>query len=239
MKAFWQNIGIALSAAIGAVISIMGDLIQKQDASATLKLSAILARNVMPRITPLAVVCFLIVLAVAIAFIFKANTGKEAFYRGLSVISLLMLATPYQLPQTLPQGAPGVRVGMVRGVDVAAGVPGPGVNGLPASLAQVSGSVFTPVHVRLETSDHRPVSNITAILIDPSTSRVLGSLRREEDEFTFFTRPGAYLLRIEAPGYFIVTYTLRVEKEQRNFIRITLQATWLPIFLQRLPLVSF
>ncbi|HEX9246100.1 MAG TPA: hypothetical protein VGA35_08045, partial [bacterium] len=61
MKAVWQNIGFALSAAIGAVISIMGDLIQKQDASATLKLSAILARNVMPRITPLAVVCFLIV----------------------------------------------------------------------------------------------------------------------------------------------------------------------------------
>jgi hypothetical protein len=83
------------------------------------------------------------------------------------------------------------------------------------------------------------VSNVTAILIDPSTSQVLGSLRREEDEFTFFTRPGAYLFRIEAPGYLIVTYNLHVEKEQRNFIRITLEATWVPIFLQRLPLVSF
>src|SRR6266513_3134858 len=126
MKAVWQNIGFALSAAIG-------DLIQKQDASATLKLSAILARNVMPRITPLAVVCFLIVLAVAVAFIFKANSGQDAFYLGLSVISLLMLATPYQLHQTLPQGAPGVRVGTVRGLDVAAGVPGPGVDVAPAN----------------------------------------------------------------------------------------------------------
>ena len=34
-------------------------------------------------------------------------------------------------------------------------------------------------------------------------------MRREEDEFTFFTRPGAYLLRIEAPGYVIVTYNLK------------------------------
>ena len=193
----------------------------------------------MPSITPLAVVCFLIVLAVAVAFIFRANTGKDAFYRGLSVISLLMLATPYQLPQTLPQGAPGVRVGMLRGVDVSAGVPGPGVNVMPANLAQVSGLVFTPVHVRLETSDHRPVSNVAAILIDPSTSQILGSLRREGDEFTFFTRPGAYLLRVEAPGYLIVTYNLRVEKAQRNFVRIALEATWVPIFLQRLPLVSF
>jgi len=239
MRAVWQHIGIALSAAIGAVISIMGDLIQKQDASATLKLSAILARDVMPRITPLVVVCFLVVLAVAVAFIFKANTGKDAFYRGLSVISLLMLAMPYQLPQTLPQGAPGVRVSMGRGVEIAAEVPRPSVDGMPANLAQVSGSVFTPVHVRLGTSDRRPVSNVTAILIDPSTSQVLGSLRREEDEFTFFTRPGMYLLRIEAPGYLIVTYNLRVEKEQRNVIRIALEATWLPIFLQRLPLVSF
>src|SRR5437588_1920285 len=239
MRAVWQHIGIALSAAIGAVISIMGDLIQKQDASATLKLSAILARDVMPRITPLVVVCFLVVLAVAVAFIFKANTGKDAFYRGLSVISLLMLATPYQLPQTLPQGAPGVRVGMLRGVDVSAGVPGPGVNVMPANLAQVSGLVFTPVHVRLETSDHRPVSNVTAILIDPSTSQILGSLRREGDESTFFTRPGAYLLRVEAPGYLIVTYNLRVENAHRNFARIALEATWVPIFLQRLPLGSF
>lgn len=234
---FSTKTGIAASAATGAVLSMLADIVQKEDGAATLKISKALGK-IWPGVTPLGAVILILVLAIIIAFIFAKENDKleHAFFRGLSVLSLVMLITPIQQAPTLPQSAPGRTVGgSVLGTGIAASMWTPGRAAIGANFAQAAPEgALVPVHVRLETSDRRPVSQVTAILVDSSTSKVVGNLRRDAGEFTFFTRAGDYLLRVEVPGYGIVTQNIRVVTGQRNLIQIRLNTTWLPLVFQRL-----
>ena len=227
-----STLGIAFSSAIGAFVAILSDLLQKKDASALLALSGVMRDYFWRGFTPFAGMCLLLAISVIIAFIFKADTAQRAFVRGLAIVSLIMLGTPYNPPHTLLQMPPGRLA--TGGTAVETLPPGPDVSASLTGFAQSSPAPpLLPVHVQLITSNHRPVSDLTVTLFNPSTLKAIGSLRSATEEFTFFTGAGDYLFRVVAPGYSIVTYPLHVQSGQRNLVKIILQATWVPIAIQR------
>jgi hypothetical protein len=229
-----STLGIAFSSAIGAFVAILSDLVQKKDASALLALSSVMRDYFWRGFTPFAGMCLLLAISVIIAFIFKADTAQRAFVRGLAIVSLIMLGTPYNPPHTLLQAPPGrLGTGGTAFEDIP---PGSSLSASPRGFAQSQSSPappLLPVHVQLNTNNRRPVSELTITLYDISTLKAIGSLSVATEEFTFFTSAGDYLLRVVAPGYSIVTNTLHVQSGQRNLVKITLHATWVPIAIQR------
>jgi hypothetical protein len=143
-----------------------------------------------------------------------------------------MLGTPYNPPHTLLQAPPGRLA--TGGTAFEAIPPGSYFSASSRGFAQSSPAPpLLPVHVQLDTNNRRPVSDLTITLYDISTLKAIGSLSVAMEEFTFFTNAGDYLLRVVAPGYSIVTNTLHVQSGQRNLVKITLHATWVPIAIQR------
>src|SRR5207302_7483728 len=92
--------------AIGAFVAILSDLLQKKDASALLALSGVMRDYFWRGFTPLAGMCLFLAISVIIAFIFKVDTAQRAFVRGLAIVSLIMLGTPYNSTLTLHQIPP-------------------------------------------------------------------------------------------------------------------------------------
>jgi hypothetical protein len=227
-----STLGVAFSSAIGAFVAILSDLVQKKDASALLALSNVMRDYFWRGFTPFAGMCLLLAISVIIAFIFKADTAQRAFVRGLAIVSLIMLGTPYNPPHTLLQAPPGRLA--TGGTAFEAIPPGSYFSASSRGFAQSSPAPpLLPVHVQLDTNNRRPVSDLTITLYDPSTLKAIGSLKSATEEFTFFTNAGDYLLRVVVPGYSIVTDKLHVQSGRRNLVKITLHATWVPIAIQR------
>src|SRR5438105_12498797 len=149
-----STLGIAFSSAIGAFVAIVSDLVQKKDASALLALSGVMRDYFWRGFTPLAGMCLFLGISVIIAFIFKVDTAQRAFVRGLAIVSLIMLGTPYNPPHTLLQMPPGRLAG---GTAVETLPPDPDVSASLTGFAQSSPAPpLLPVHVQLITRNHRP-----------------------------------------------------------------------------------
>ncbi len=93
------KIYLAAAAFVGGLVAILADLIQKDVASATLKMANTFDENLgIPYATPVAI-CLVLLIAIALCFIFEVQTTKRAFYTGASVLAILMTVVPYNLPK--------------------------------------------------------------------------------------------------------------------------------------------
>jgi MFS family permease len=101
----WTNFAracaIGVSAMIGAVVAVMADLVQKEAASAVLKITGIANVHLGLIVSPLLWALGLVLLGVALCFVFEPATKKAAFYLGASIIALVMTAIPFQTPPTM------------------------------------------------------------------------------------------------------------------------------------------
>jgi len=91
---------IYLCAAIGGTIAALADLVQKEQASAVLKITTISARHLNLALQPLYVFLLVVVLGVLLCFVFQPRNRKAGFAVGAGVIASIMTVTPYQPLQT-------------------------------------------------------------------------------------------------------------------------------------------
>jgi hypothetical protein len=91
---------IYLCAAIGGTIAALADLVQKEQASAVLKITTISARHLNLAVQPLYVFLLVVVLGVLLCFVFQPRDRKAGFAVGAGVIASIMTVTPYQPLQT-------------------------------------------------------------------------------------------------------------------------------------------
>ncbi|CCD90721.1 membrane hypothetical protein [Bradyrhizobium sp. ORS 375] len=99
------KLSIGLAGAFGGVIAVLGDLIQKQDASAVLVFASTLNRILQLAIATWGWALVLVALAVALCVIFEPDSKPRAFYIGASILALLMTAVPFKLPEPPPKSA--------------------------------------------------------------------------------------------------------------------------------------
>jgi hypothetical protein len=99
----WGKVGIGVAGAFGGVIAVLADLIQKQDASAVLIFAATLNRTFQLEIATWGWAFVLIILAIALCVVFEPDTKPRAFYIGASILTLLMTAVPFKIPDSAPR----------------------------------------------------------------------------------------------------------------------------------------
>src|SRR5215475_10636398 len=97
-----QKYCIGICGAFGGLLATLGDLVQKQDASAVMKIRESLATTLKIPLPALLVMFFLVIFAVALCFVFTVDSYNSAFYRGASIIAILMTVMPYQVLPTIP-----------------------------------------------------------------------------------------------------------------------------------------
>lgn len=91
---------IYICAAIGGTIAAIADLVQKEKASAVLKMTTISARHLDLAVPPIYVFLIVVFLGVLLCFVFQPNNRRAGFAVGAGVIASIMTVTPYQPLQT-------------------------------------------------------------------------------------------------------------------------------------------
>lgn len=87
---------VYLCAAIGGTITAIADIVQKEQASAVLKMTSVSARHLDLAVPPLYVFAIVVVLGVLLCFVFQPNNRRAGFAVGAGVIASIMTVTPYQ-----------------------------------------------------------------------------------------------------------------------------------------------
>jgi hypothetical protein len=96
-----RYVTLCLSGMVGAVVAILGDITQKDTASAVIKIATTVNSTLQLGFATIVWAAVLVALGVALSLIFEPTSKKMAFFVGASVIALIMTATPYE---SLPSG---------------------------------------------------------------------------------------------------------------------------------------
>jgi hypothetical protein len=91
-----RYVTLCLSGMVGAIVAILGDITQKDTASAVIKISTTVNSTLQLGLATIVWAAVLVVLGVALSLIFEPTSKKMAFFVGASVIALIMTATPYE-----------------------------------------------------------------------------------------------------------------------------------------------
>lgn len=228
LNALRKSTCLGLSAATGGLLAALSDLAQKQDASAVEHLQSALTGVLGLRTYPAVVVLALIVLAVALSFIFSAESNKKAFYIGASILAIMMTAVPYNAPPSLsatPTAKSTAEPVSSRWWDRLM-IPGE----VYAQSAPANNKSYS-VDVHLQTDNGKAVSSATFTVIDANSGEVLGRSKVQSGDFTFYAPNRPCTLRVQVDGYAIVERQL---SPASRAITIQLAPSGVPVAIQRI-----
>jgi hypothetical protein len=228
LYALKKSLCLGLSAATGGLLAVLSDIAQKQDASAVEHLQSALTGVLGLRTYPAVVVVALIVLAVALSFIFSAESNKKAFYIGASILAIMMTAVPYNAPPSLsatPTAKSAAEPVTFRWWNRLM-IPGQ----VYAQSAPASNKSYS-VDVHLQTDNGKAVSSATFTVIDANSGEVLGRSKVQSGDFTFYAPNRPCTLRVQVDGYAIVERQL---SSASRALTIQLTASGVPVAIQRI-----
>lgn len=219
---------LGLSAGTGGLLAVLSDIAQKQDASAVEHLQSALTGVLGLRTYPAVVALVLIGLAVALSFIFSADSNKKAFYVGASILAIMMTAVPYNAPPSLSTTptAKGAAAPITLGGWDSLMIPGQ-VYAQNTSPNNASYSVA----VHLQTDNGKAVSAAIYTVTDAGSGEVLGRSRVLSGDFTFYAPGRPCTLRVQVDGYAIVERPL---SSASKTMTIQLTASGVPLAFQRI-----
>jgi len=223
-----KSMCLGLSAATGGLLAVLSDIGQKQDASAVEHLKSALVGVLGVRTYPAVVVLMLIALAVALSFIFSADSNKKAFYIGASILAIMMTAVPYNAPPSLtaiPTAKSAAAPVSMEWWDRFM-IPGQ----VHAQSTPPSASGYS-VDVHLQTDNGKAVSSATFTLIDAGSGEILGRSTVRSGEYTFYAPNRRCTLRVQVDGYAIVDRPL---SPASRTMTIQLTASGVPTSIQRI-----
>ncbi|MHA7772546.1 hypothetical protein [Roseibium sp. M-1] len=149
---------IYICAAIGGTIAAIADLVQKEQASAVLKMTTISARHLNLAVQPLYIFAAIVVLGVLLCFVFQPVNRRAGFAVGAGVIAAIMTVTPYQpLQSGKPAEAAGGTSSLLNGsLQVAssdAGVFLLAGNSVDVAMIPIRNDLAIPVEVKVSFHD--------------------------------------------------------------------------------------
>jgi hypothetical protein len=109
-KMSFDNIAIIASALIGSGVAALSDYSQKATSGAVVKLQTTLGEMLDMNVRTLTAVLLLMILGAALCFVFQPSSRQAGFAVGLSVVSVILTATPIT-QQSTPAGVPAGRSG--------------------------------------------------------------------------------------------------------------------------------
>lgn len=229
---------LGLCAVFGGLLAALADLIQKEHASAVLKISSVVNTYLGLPLPRWGALLFIVIVAGLVSLIYGADTMQKSFVRGLGVLSVVMTAVPYTTPPT--------QVGLVDADNRSAVLDFVvGTALAQGSAPQSAGRAEqTPVTLRLRSDRPAPeVTKVTVTVVAPSTGNTIarmvyprqpgGGDGRLIRDVSFSLPPGHYVLRIEASEHRIVNQEIDV-RDAKVTRDVEMASTKVPLFLQRL-----
>ena len=208
-------VAVGLSGLVGSVIAVLADTVQKAEASAVAtiaeNLNAVVFRtfnHAVIELMELSVMTLLMVLGIALCFIFEVKTKKAALYAGASILALIMTFVPY------------------RSVDPA-GTTRPAGSASPSAGLLLLQDTSSPKQVPLEVKTAQPVSELTVVLRERESARIVG-----RSTFTYLSGTNHeilldlralqvdYAITVEAPGHRALTCTFRAAADLRLSVEL-------------------
>ncbi len=230
---------LGLCAVFGGLLAALADLVQKEHASAVLKISSVVNTYLGLPLPRWGALLFVVIAAGLVSLIYGADTMQKSFVRGLGVLSVVMTAVPYSTPPTQVSVVGAENRGALLELVVGTAMAQSGAAPAAGRADQ------TPVTLRL-LSD-RPadeVSEVTVTVVAPSTGGTIARMVYPKEKpaagdarlirnISFSLPPGRYVLRIEASGHRIVTQDIEV-RDAKVARDVEMPTTKVPLFLQRL-----
>ena len=215
---------IAICGGFGAIVAILADIYLKDTACAVDALDQKLRAILQIHLHPLGVMAMLIVIGIGLCFVFPEPSTGKAFFRGASVLTMVMTATPYEAPPNIPRAAdepqPTVSVlhidSLLVPVVLAAG---------PSQETQFR------LDIHLVAQDGKKISGAIYSLTDPTTGAVLARSRIAGSDASFYLAKRDYALRVEVTNYKIATVPVQLQHAQS--LTVPLQPSWMPLAFQR------
>jgi len=220
---------LGLSSAFGGLLAALSDILQKDQASAVMKIHYSLRTTLGAPSNPLLVVGMLVGFGVALCFIFGADSNKRAFYIGASIPSILMTLVPYKPVPNLPSDPGHLANSVAPPAHLARKLLDPWVV-LAQSTQELKSGLRVEVH--LQTSDHQPVAQAVFSLTQAGSERIIGRSTVKGADFAFYVVPGTYGLTVEVAGYRIVRFFVSAGSTTAWYV--TLVPTSIPLQIQRI-----
>jgi hypothetical protein len=221
-----SQLGIYISAALGALFLGIGDLLNNNTAATVLKLSETIRQYLYPSLESggLVALALLAILGAAVCWVQQPHTRVDAFSRGFSVFALLAVTTPYHPTTTGLDHPPG---------------PHPTSGGIGSlfgiSVAYADDDTPTiPLDITLEprTATTLP-SDTQVILREFDTGKIVGTSKISSGKFSINQPRGRYLLEVEAPGFRRTATELKVDGASQR-ITVPIEDSSIPLSIQRL-----
>ncbi len=234
---------IVLSGAVGAILAVLSDLIQKNEASATLKIAHTIETTVGIHFPPIVSVLLVLSLAISLCIISEAETKTKAFYIGASILAIMMTLVPYRLPPSLPtspqQPALGIKLQGGTWHDVIR--PTPALHhtletNYHVRRVDTSDVLDLPVEIILVPDDKSQYSVATVKILYLDRT-IVGQVTGDAKRINSFLNAGEYIVRVESPGYAILEKIITVEPfgvRSENVFTLKLGSTNVPLTVQRL-----
>jgi hypothetical protein len=97
---FWAAVTLYFCAAFGGFMAAVADIMQKEEASAVMKMTSLSAQHLAIQLSPVWILAGLTVSAIALCLVFQPKDRKQSFTVGAGVIAFVMTVTPYRQPET-------------------------------------------------------------------------------------------------------------------------------------------
>ena len=216
---------VYVCAAIGGTIAAIADLIQKEQASAVLKMTSVSARHLNLEVQPLIILAVVILLGVLLCFVFQPGNRRAGFAVGAGVIASIMTVTPYR-PLQSGEPAPEAAVPAETPSEAPSGAQGSQLNQLGTRSVQLAFADTKPQQVAMASTNVAviTVKNDLAVPVkvmvsfyDKNSKRAFEQVRAiaagQTGSFEFSARPqrgkisGEYFLQVggERSAYVPVT----------------------------------
>ncbi len=231
---------LVLSGMLGAILAVLSDLIQKNEAAATLKIAYTIQTTLAIAFSNLMAAILLVMLGAALCLVFEAKTKKSAFYVGASILTIIMTVTPYESPPSLNSHLPNNINREPNAEDAWHTLLNPTATfalnqDTTRAAKKDTTEKFSKVSVRLRTDNKEPILNeVLVSLREFKSKKIVGESKFIGDNFEFTHQPGEYEIIIEVRGYRTEKQLLQLEPEQTKSLEIIMKASGLPLFLQRL-----
>jgi hypothetical protein len=212
---------IICSGGFGGLLAILADVLQKQQASTVAKMDDALKTTLGLPVPILVVIPVLMALGVGLCLVFKVESREAAFFRGASVIALLMTVVPYNVPPELPRNQDQANT-LSQQLDLGNVV-----------FAQTRGNdAQSKVNVQLVMPNGGQPSSAIYTLKDASNGAVIARSNVQGSAFDFYVPNRTYLLQVEVANCRIEQRQLSVNGPQS--LTIHLVNSSVPAAIQRL-----
>ena len=242
---------LVLAGFVGAFLAVIADLSLKGKASAVVKVGEAFRTNLGFNCPNCIAALLLLLIGASLCWIFHPETKGKAFYRGASIITILMTIVPYKVPSAVSTQPGGIAGGETDSRPILERLILDNAWAQQQRDTVPAGETKQPgLKVIVTGKEGRELKELIITIRDFDTGKIRACSKLDRPEFEIYQKKGEYIIVVESPGYriyrepFRLGYVDSLSDRSRlgemmtyligDTLRVNLDKTWMPLQMQRL-----